>query len=99
MSLGLDLGSPVILTAAHRRGASAEGNRDMVASDIEIARAARMRPIHEIGDRLGLDVAALQPYGHTKAKVDVAGIAGLDARPDGKLILVTAMTPTPAGDG
>ncbi|MEC7516472.1 MAG: formate--tetrahydrofolate ligase [Pseudomonadota bacterium] len=71
----------------------------MVASDIEIARAARMRPIHEIGDRLGLDAAALQPYGHTKAKVDVAGIAGLDTRPDGKLILVTAMTPTPAGEG
>ncbi|MEC7570634.1 MAG: formate--tetrahydrofolate ligase, partial [Pseudomonadota bacterium] len=40
----------------------------MVASDIEIARAARMRPIEEIGDRLGLDAAALQPYGHTKAK-------------------------------
>ncbi|MEC8282787.1 MAG: formate--tetrahydrofolate ligase [Pseudomonadota bacterium] len=71
----------------------------MVASDIEIARAARMRPIEEIGDRLGLDAAALQPYGHTKAKVDVAGIARLDARPDGKLILVTAMTPTPAGEG
>ena len=71
----------------------------MVASDIEIARAARMRPIEEIGDRLGLDAAALQPYGHTKAKVDVARIAGLDARPDGKLILVTAMTPTPAGEG
>ncbi len=71
----------------------------MVASDIEIARAARMRPIEEIGDRLGLDAAALQPYGRTKAKVDVAGIAGLDARPDGKLILVTAMTPTPAGEG
>ena len=71
----------------------------MVASDIEIARAARMRPIEEIGDRLGLDAAALRPYGHTKAKVDVAGIAGLDARPDGKLILVTAMTPTPAGEG
>ena len=71
----------------------------MVASDIEIARVARLRPIHEIGDRLGLDAAALQPYGHTKAKVDVAGIAGLDARPDGKLILVTAMTPTPAGEG
>ena len=71
----------------------------MVASDIEIARAARMRPIHEIGDRLGLDAAALQPYGHTKAKVDVASIAGLEARPDGKLILVTAMTPTPAGEG
>jgi formate--tetrahydrofolate ligase len=71
----------------------------MVASDIEIARAAQMRPIHEIGDRLGLDAAALQPYGHTKAKVDVAGIAGLADRPDGKLILVTAMTPTPAGEG
>jgi formate--tetrahydrofolate ligase len=71
----------------------------MVASDIEIARAAQMRPIHEIGDGLGLDAAALQPYGHTKAKVDVTGIAGLADRPDGKLILVTAMTPTPAGEG
>jgi formate--tetrahydrofolate ligase len=71
----------------------------MVASDIEIARAAQMRPIHEIGDRLGLDAAALQPYGHTKAKVDVTCIAGLADRPDGKLILVTAMTPTPAGEG
>ena len=71
----------------------------MVASEIEIARAARMRPIEEIGDRLGLDAAALQPYGHSKAKIDMAGIAGLDARPDGKLILVTAMTPTSAGEG
>ena len=71
----------------------------MVASDIEIARAAQMRPIHEIGDRLGLNAAELQPYGYTKAKGDVAGIAGLANRPDGKLILVTAMTPTPAGEG
>ena len=71
----------------------------MVASDIEIARAAQMRPIHEIGDRLGLDAKALQPFGHTKAKVDMAGIPGLADRPDGKLILVTAMTPTPAGEG
>jgi len=71
----------------------------MVASDIEIARGAQMRPIHQIGERLGLDATALQPYGHTKAKVDVAGIAGLADRPDGKLILVTAMTPTPAGEG
>ena len=71
----------------------------MVGSDIEIARAAHMQPITEIGERLGLPAKALQPYGHTKAKISLDHIASLADRSDGKLILVTAMTPTPAGEG
>ncbi|MDA8575163.1 formate--tetrahydrofolate ligase [Alphaproteobacteria bacterium] len=72
---------------------------NMVGSDIEIARAATMQPITEIGAQLGLPAQAIQPYGHTKAKISLEHIASLDDRPDGKLILVTAMTPTPAGEG
>ncbi len=68
-------------------------------SDIEIARAARKRPIQEIGDRLGIPAEHLVPYGHDKAKVSQAFIAGLADRPQGKLILVTAVNPTPAGEG
>ncbi|MEM8553639.1 MAG: formate--tetrahydrofolate ligase [Pseudomonadota bacterium] len=68
-------------------------------SDIEIARAAHKRPIFEIGERLGIPSDALLPYGHDKAKVAQDFIAGLSDRPDGKLILVTAINPTPAGEG
>ena len=69
-------------------------------SDSEIAQAAAMRPILELArDRLGIEPAYLQPYGHTKAKLDLDFIASLQDRPDGKLILVTAITPTPAGEG
>ena len=69
-------------------------------SDLEIAQAAEPKPIADIaGDRLGLPAACLVPYGHDKAKVDPARIDGLESRPDGKLILVTAITPTPAGEG
>jgi formate--tetrahydrofolate ligase len=71
----------------------------MVKSDIEIARAARMQPIAEIGARLDIPAEALHPYGHTKAKLDAGYIDGLADRPDGKLVLVTAITPTPAGEG
>ncbi|WP_298494469.1 formate--tetrahydrofolate ligase [uncultured Maritimibacter sp.] len=70
-----------------------------VKSDIEIARAAAKRPIAEVGARLGIGVDDLIPYGHDKAKVSRDFIAGLGARPDGKLILVTAINPTPAGEG
>ncbi len=70
-----------------------------VKSDIDIARAARPAPISEIGDRLAIPPSALAPHGQTKAKVSLPFIAGLQDRPDGKLILVTAMTPTPAGEG
>ncbi|WBL32627.1 formate--tetrahydrofolate ligase [Sinirhodobacter sp. HNIBRBA609] len=68
-------------------------------SDIEIARAAQKRPIPEIGAKLGIPAEALIPYGRDKAKVDAAFIAGLSERPMGKLILVTAINPTPAGEG
>ena len=71
----------------------------MVRSDIEIAREAAQKPIAEIGDRLGIPPEALLPYGHTKAKIDLGYIDSLSAREDGKLVLVTAITPTPAGEG
>jgi formate--tetrahydrofolate ligase len=69
-------------------------------SDIEIAQAARMRGIAEVGrDKLGIPADALLNYGPYKAKVSLDYIRTLEDRPDGKLILVTAITPTPAGEG
>lgn len=68
-------------------------------SDIEIARAATMQPISQIGEKLGIPGDALLPFGHTKAKLTSDYIKSLEDRPDGKLILVTAITPTPAGEG
>ncbi len=68
-------------------------------SDIEIAREATLEPVSEIGAKLGIPGDALLPYGHTKAKLSYAFLDGLAQRPDGKLILVTAITPTPAGEG
>jgi formate--tetrahydrofolate ligase len=69
-------------------------------SDIEIAQAARMRPILDIArERLGIAAENLEPYGHYKAKVSLDYIKGLQDRPNGKLILVSAITPTPAGEG
>jgi formate--tetrahydrofolate ligase len=70
-----------------------------VPSDIEIARAAKKKPIADIGTALGISAEALVPYGHDKAKIGADFIASLDGRPDGKLILVTAINPTPAGEG
>jgi formate--tetrahydrofolate ligase len=70
-----------------------------VKSDIEIAREAKMKPIMEIGKALGIPEKELIPYGHTKAKVSLTYIDSLAAKPDGKLILVTAINPTPAGEG
>jgi formate--tetrahydrofolate ligase len=68
-------------------------------SDIEIARAADKKPILEIGAKLSIPVEALSPYGHDKAKIGAGFIASLSDRKDGKLILVTAINPTPAGEG
>ena len=69
-------------------------------SDIEIAQAARMRPILDIArDRLGIAPENLEPYGHYKAKVSLDYVKRLQDRPNGKLILVSAITPTPAGEG
>ena len=71
----------------------------MVASDIEIARAARLKPMAEIGARLDIPADAILPYGRGKAKLSEDFLAGIEGRQDGKLVLVTAMTPTPAGEG
>jgi len=69
-------------------------------SDIEISQAATMRPILDVAkDKLGIEAEDLIPYGHYKAKVSLDYIDGLKDKPDGKLILVTAITPTPAGEG
>ncbi|EHS50422.1 Formate--tetrahydrofolate ligase [Rhizobium sp. PDO1-076] len=70
-----------------------------ILSDIEIARAAKKLPIQAIGSKIGILPDDLIPYGHDKAKISAAFIDGLAGRPDGKLILVTAINPTPAGEG
>ena len=70
-----------------------------VPSDIDIARKAKTRPISEIGDKLGIPVDSLLNYGPTKAKISNEFIGSLSDRRDGKLILVTAISPTPAGEG
>ncbi len=68
-------------------------------SDIEIARGAQKRPISEIGDKLGIPGEHLLPYGHDKAKLSQAFIDSVQSNKSGKLILVTAINPTPAGEG
>lgn len=68
-------------------------------TDIEIARSIQPLPIQVIADKLGIQPTELSPYGHDKAKVLVNQIADLDERQNGKLILVTAISPTPAGEG
>ncbi|NTJ07807.1 formate--tetrahydrofolate ligase [Rhizobium lusitanum] len=70
-----------------------------VASDIEIARAAKKLPIIEIGAKLGIPAEDLAPYGYDKAKIGAGFIAAQADKKDGKLILVTAINPTPAGEG
>jgi formate--tetrahydrofolate ligase len=68
-------------------------------TDIEIARAAKKRPIQEIGAKLGIPTEHLLPFGHDKAKISQDFVAQARARQRGKLILVTAINPTPAGEG
>ena len=68
-------------------------------SDIEIAQATTPYPIHQIASALGIPEAEIEPYGRTKAKVSLKYIDSLAKRPKGKLILVTAISPTPAGEG
>ncbi len=70
-----------------------------VKTDIQIAREANKLPIQEIGKKLGIDEASLVPYGHDKAKVSAEFIKQQADKPNGKLILVTAINPTPAGEG
>ena len=68
-------------------------------SDIEIAQSATLRPITEIAANLGIPAGSVENYGHYKAKIGLDFIDTLKNRPDGKLILVTALSPTPAGEG
>ena len=69
-------------------------------SDIQIAQQARLEPIAELArDRLGIDPVHLEPYGQYKAKVHLDYLRSLQSRPDGKLVLVSAISPTPAGEG
>jgi len=71
-----------------------------MASDIEIAQAAKLQRIAKVAqDKLGIAEKHLEPYGHTKAKIAFEYLESLKGKKDGKLILVTAMTPTPAGEG
>lgn len=70
-----------------------------MASDIEIARAATLRPIRDVAAPLGLSETAIEPHGHHIAKLPAATLAALADKPPGKLILVTAVNPTPAGEG
>lgn len=81
-----------------KTGAFKRGLR-LVKDDIDIARAASMKPIGEIAHGLGIPDASVHAYGRHKAKVGFDFIATLGDRPEGKLILVTAITPTPAGEG
>src|SRR3989454_10057371 len=71
----------------------------MGKQDLEIARTVTLKPIQEIGAAVGLTPAELEPYGHHKAKVSGHAITRRRDHPDGTLVLVTAMTPTPAGEG
>ena len=71
----------------------------MGKQDIDIARAVKLQPIQAIGETLGLNGGDLEPYGSYKAKIRWEAIQRASTRPDGALVLVTAMTPTPAGEG
>ncbi|UON80314.1 formate--tetrahydrofolate ligase [Streptococcus pyogenes] len=71
----------------------------MVLSDIEIANSVTMEPISKVADQLGIDKETLCLYGKYKAKIDARQLVALKDKPDGKLILVTAISPTPAGEG
>jgi len=70
-----------------------------MATDLEIARAAKMRPIAEIATKLGIPADALEPYGRFKAKIGLDFVRGVQDRKDGALVLVTGISPTPAGEG
>lgn len=71
----------------------------MVLSDIEIANSVQMKPIKEVAEKLGIAENALSLYGNYKAKISAGQLEALKDKPDGKLILVTAISPTPAGEG
>jgi len=105
-SVGLKTGDrfetppPKPADAKTAKGAAAMTTKaSSVKSDIEIAREARMRPIVEVGVKAGVPADALLNYGPYKAKISFDFIESVKHKPDGKLILVTAINPTPAGEG
>lgn len=71
----------------------------MIQSDLEIARAAKLRPLSEIADAAGIPGDMLEPYGKGTAKVDLAAIEAMADRPKAKYVVVSAITPTPLGEG
>ena len=75
------------------------GVPSVAKSDINIAREAILKPITEIADKIGIPSSALQPYGHDKAKLITEFIKAQNEKKYGKLILVTTISPTPAGEG
>ena len=86
--------------SANKQGTRSSDQHQKPKSDIEISQAAQMRPIVEVAaEKLDIPADHVLPYGHYKAKISLDYIASLNNRPDGKLILVTAITPTPAGEG
>src|SRR3990170_3443904 len=86
--------------SAEKPGTRTTDQHQNPKSDIEISQAAKMRPIVEVAaEKLDIPPDYVLPYGHYKAKISLHYIASLVDRPDGKLILVTAITPTPAGEG
>ena len=68
-------------------------------SDIEIAQAAKLEKIGKIAEKLGIPEDSLEPFGHYKAKISLDYLNSIESNKDGKLILVTAISPTPAGEG
>jgi formate--tetrahydrofolate ligase len=88
-------------TSAAATSASGKDNQHLAPkSDIEISQAAKMRPIIDIArEKLGIPAEHVFPYGHYKAKISLDFLASLEDKPNGKLILVTAISPTPAGEG
>ena len=71
----------------------------MSLSNIDIAQAAHMLPITVVAERLGIPEESLEPYGRYKAKISLDYLASIRDRPPGRLVLVTAVSPTPAGEG
>src|SRR5246500_31363 len=87
-------------TAAAAKAPALAAQHQQPKSDIEISQAANKRRIVDVArERLGIDPENLEPYGHYKAKVSMDFIKSIQDRPNGKLILVSAITPTPAGEG
>src|SRR5919201_6161149 len=88
------------MQAPARKLETASSQHTNPKSDIEISQAAKKRPIIDIArEKLGISAENLEPYGHYKAKVSMDYVKSLQGRPNGKLILVSAITPTPAGEG